>query len=284
MSSYYKPHRNPNWNYGGPNWRLSRSKIALFLECPRCFYIDNKLGTARPPGFPFNLNSAVDALLKKEFDIHREHATKHPIMEQYGVDAVPYMHKDIDIWRENFKGLDTKHNPTGFTVSGAVDDVWTNPQGELIVVDYKATSKDSKIDSLDEAWHDGYKRQMEIYQWLLRQKGFPVSDIGYWVYANATKDRAAFDGKLDFEVTLIAYQGNTDWIEDTLLRLKECLDSDELPRGSASCDYCTYREAVGKVLKPFSGSSAIPSATIKKTTITKVTVKKDEPEPTGQLF
>ena len=64
MSVYYKPDRSPDWNYGGNKWRLSRSKIGLFLECPRCFYIDNKLGTGRPPGFPFNLNSAVDALLK----------------------------------------------------------------------------------------------------------------------------------------------------------------------------------------------------------------------------
>ena len=65
MSQFYKPNRKPDWNYGGPRWRLSRSKIALFLECARCFYIDNKLGVARPPGFPFNLNSAVDFLLKK---------------------------------------------------------------------------------------------------------------------------------------------------------------------------------------------------------------------------
>src|SRR3990167_7184196 len=54
MSEYYKPHRKPDWNYGGPNWRLSRSKIDLFMSCPRCFYIDNKLGTARAP-HPSNL-------------------------------------------------------------------------------------------------------------------------------------------------------------------------------------------------------------------------------------
>jgi len=47
---------------------LSRSKVELFQDCPRCFYLDRRLGIARPPGFPFNLNSAVDALLKTEFD------------------------------------------------------------------------------------------------------------------------------------------------------------------------------------------------------------------------
>src|SRR3989344_4218576 len=150
MSQYYRPNRNPDRNYGGLKWRLSRSKIALFLECPRCFYVDNKLGVARPPGFPFNLNSAVDALLKKEFDVHRVNGTAHPLMKAYGVDAKPFAHKDLNTWRENFKGVECRHAGTGFTVSGAVDDVWVNKEGELIVVDYKSTSKSEKIEALDQ--------------------------------------------------------------------------------------------------------------------------------------
>ncbi|MSR71019.1 hypothetical protein EXS62_03215 [Candidatus Kaiserbacteria bacterium] len=258
MSQFYKPNRKPDWNYGGPKWRLSRSKIALFLECARCFYIDNKLGVARPPGFPFNLNSAVDFLLKKEFDIHRADGTPHPITTAYGVDAIPFKHPDIDVWRENFKGIEYKHAATGFTVAGAVDDVWVNPKGELIVVDYKSTSKDAKIESLDEAWHDGYKRQMEIYQWLLRQKGFAVSDTGYWVYANASKDKAAFDAKLEFEVTLIAYQGSTDWVEGTLSALKKCADSDALPTANEDCDYCRYRKSTQEVLSGYEKGKTQP--------------------------
>lgn len=246
MSSYYKPDRNPNWNYGGGQWKLSRSKIDLFIQCPRCFYLDNKLGTSRPPGFPFNLNSAVDALLKKEFDRHRTSISKHPIMDQYGIDAVPFAHDDINEWRENFKGMRFKHDATGFTVSGAVDDIWINPAGELIVVDYKSTSKDAKIETLDEDWHAGYKRQMEIYQWLLRRLGFKVSNTGYFVYANATKDREAFEGKLDFELTLIAYTGSDVWINKTLADIKECLESDVIPEAAEDCDFCRYRDMAGK--------------------------------------
>ena len=249
MSSYYKPKRAPDWNFGGPRWKLSRSKIDLFLNCRRCFYLDNKLGTARPPGFPFNLNSAVDALFKKEFDIHRAKKTSHPLMEQYGVDAVPFAHESIDEWRENFKGIQYKHPETGFTVSGAVDDIWINPAGELIVVDYKSTSKDSKIDSLDEDWHIGYKRQMEVYQWLLRKSGFEVSDTGYFVYANASKDKKAFDGKLEFEVTLIPYVGDASWVDGTLLDIKKCLENTDIPEASTDCDYCTYRDAAGRAFQ-----------------------------------
>jgi len=248
MSQYYKPNRNPGWNYGGPRWRLSRSKIDLFMNCPRCFYVDNKLGTARPPGFPFNINSAVDALFKKEFDFHRKAQTKHPIMEEYGVDAVPFQHPRIDIWRENFKGVDTFHEPTGFTISGAVDDLWVNSKEEVHVVDYKATSKDGTIDSLDQDWHVGYKRQMEIYQWLLRRNDLTVSNVGYFVYANASRDREMFDNKLDFEVTLISYTGDDSWVEPTLLNIKTCLDDPRVPKASDECEYCQYREAAGKAL------------------------------------
>lgn len=244
MSQYYKPNRKPDWNYGGSRWRLSRSKIDLFIECPRCFYIDNKLGVARPPGFPFNLNSAVDHLLKKEFDIHRAGKTAHPLMTHYGVDAVPFEHEHMDMWRDNFKGIECRHERTGFLVSGAVDDVWVNPKGELIVVDYKSTSKDDEIKALDQEWHAGYKRQMEVYQWLLRRNGFAVSDTGYFVYANGRRDKKAFDGKLEFDVTLIAHRGDDSWIEGTLTAIKETLDGTAIPTASPDCDYCRYRDAV----------------------------------------
>ena len=256
MSDYYKPDRKPDWNYDGPRWRLSRSKIDLFTNCPRCFYIDNKLGTARPPGFPFNLNSAVDALLKKEFDIHRAEKTAHPLMEQYGVDAVPFQDKRMDEWRDSLRGgIVYRHPEYGFPICGGVDDIWVNPTGELIIVDYKATSKDERITALDQDWHDGYKRQMEVYQWLFRKNGFTVSDVGYFVYANADKDKKAFDGVLEFEITLIPHKGDDSWVDSTITAIHECLESDELPKNAPDCDYCTYREMVGRKLQAFAGKA-----------------------------
>ncbi len=248
MSQYYNPERKPEWNYGGPKWRLSRSKIELFTECPRCFYLDNKLGVGRPRGPAFTINVAVDTLLKKEFDAHRARGSAHPLMKQYGIDAVPFKHKNIDIWRENFKGIECLHAPTGFTVSGALDDIWVNPEGELLVIDYKATSKNGKIETLaDSAWEKQYGRQIGIYQWLLRQNGFKVSDTGYFVYANASADKEAFDGKLEFEVTLVPHHGNSAWIEKALIEIKNCLDGASIPPSDPECDFCLYRNTVEKV-------------------------------------
>jgi hypothetical protein len=263
MSQYYKSDRSSDWNYGGNKWRLSRSKIELFVECPRCFYIDNKLGTGRPRGPSFTLNVAVDALLKKEFDVHRVRASKHPLMEHYGIMAVPFQHPKMDIWRENFKGIEHRHKETGMVISGAVDDVWQDADGKLIVVDYKATSKNGKIVTLDDsAWAAQYARQMGIYQWLLRQEGFQVASRGYFVYANASADKEAFDAKLEFEVTLVPCDGETEWIEPALIQLKKTLDADELPSASPDCDFCTYREAVGKKLQRFAKKTAHAQGTL----------------------
>lgn len=245
MSEYYNPTRTKNMYVSGSSepFKLSRSKIELFTECPRCFYLDRKLGVGRPPGFPFNLNSAVDKLLKKEFDIHRAASTKHPLMEHYGVDAIPFQHDMMDEWRENFKGVQYAHEPTNFLVTGAVDDIWINPKKELMVVDYKSTSKDAEV-TLDADWQMGYKRQMEIYQWLLRRVGHPVSNTGYFVYCNGRADKEAFDAKLEFDVKIIPYTGDSNWIEGTLADIKKCLESESIPEASDNCDYCQYREAV----------------------------------------
>lgn len=240
MSNYYNPHRKQSYNYGGSNWKLSRSKIDLFLECQRCFYIDNKLGIKRPPGYPFSLNSAVDHLLKQEFDIHRANGDPHPLIEKYGVDARPVAHDDLDEWRENFKGVQHLHEQTSILISGAIDDLWINSKDEYIVVDYKATAKNDEITELNEDWHEGYKRQMEVYQWLLRRNGYAVSDTGYFVYANGMTDRKAFDGKLEFDVTLIPYKGSDGWVEKVILNIKDCLDRDDIPEQGKDCDYCAY--------------------------------------------
>lgn len=240
MSEYYKPNRGPAWNYGGDNWKLSRSKIDLFLECPRCFYIDNKLGVKRVPGFPFALNSAVDSLLKKEFDIHRAKDEQHSLQKEYGIDAKPAPHDELDEWRRNFGGVRFLHKSTGLLVTGAIDDLWINSKGEYIVVDYKATAKEEAVTELDKEWQDGYKRQMEVYQWLLRQNGLKVSDTGYFVYCTGILDRKAFNKRIDFDIHLIAYKGNDSWVEKTLFKIKKCLDCGKIPASGKGCDYCSY--------------------------------------------
>lgn len=209
-------------------------------NAPRCFYLRSRHGVSRVSGPPFSLNVAVDALLKKEFDYYRKRKEPHPYMVEYGIDAIPYETEHMDDWTYNFHGVVHQHEKFGFHLYGAVDDLWIdNKTGEIIVVDYKATSKDGEV-SLDADWQISYKNQMEIYQYLLRHNGLKVSDTGWFVYCNGIKENNSFDGNLAFKVKLISYTGSSDWIEPTLQNIKDCLDSNEIPDANESCKYCSY--------------------------------------------
>lgn len=231
----------------GP-FKLSRTKIQDFLDCPRCFYLDRKCGTGRPGSLPFTLNTAVDTLLKKEFDRYREQDRPHPLMVRHEIDGIPFSHPELDDWRMNMKGIQALHEPTNFILTGAVDDLWINGAGELIVVDYKATSTSKEI-TLDEEYRKSYKNQMEIYQWLLRQKGFKVSKTGYFVYCNGDTSKENFEGKLEFSISVIPYIGDDSWIEPTLFMIRECLEGNICPGRKESCNFCNYRAAIRKHLQ-----------------------------------
>lgn len=190
------------------------------------------------------LNSAVDQLLKNEFDLLRKNGERHELMKKYKIDALPFNHSDLDKWRDNFVGAQYLHPETNLIITGAVDDLWINKNQELIVVDYKATSTTQEI-SLDDEYKRGFKKQMEVYQWIFRQKGFKVCKTGYFVYANAGRNRPKFDGRLEFKLMLIPHKGDTSWVEPTIFKIKKCLESNKIPPSGKECDYCKYRKLIG---------------------------------------
>jgi CRISPR/Cas system-associated exonuclease Cas4 (RecB family) len=237
------PYRGKYHKESEDSYKISRTAIENFVSCPRCFYLARRLKIDQPSGVPFTLNSAVDYLLKKEFDVHRKNHTPHPLMVENHIDALPFDDARLDEWRNNFKGIQFLHTKTNFLVYGAVDDVWVNPAGELIIVDYKATAKNDEV-NLDAEWQMSYKRQMEVYQWLFRKNGFTVSDTGYFVYCNGRKDKEAFDNILEFDIKVLPYTGNDSWIEKTLLKMKEVLESDVIPEFTETCAFCTYQKEI----------------------------------------
>ena len=213
------------------------------MQCPRCFWLDVRLKITRPNSPPFNINKTIDELLKKEFDTYRAKAEPHPLMRDNAIQAVPFKHDDLDKWRENFVGVQYKHLATNLLVFGAVDDIWVTDAGELVVVDYKATSKDKEV-SIDADWQISYKRQMEVYQWLLRQNGFKVSNMGYFVYTNGRIDLDGFNDRVEFRTKVIPYTGSDAWVEPTIKKMKQCMEGEMPAVGTAAmggeCDFCMY--------------------------------------------
>ncbi len=213
--------------------KLSRSKLELFLDCPRCFWLDVKKSVKRPPPAPYTINSAIDGLLKKEFDVHRENGTAHYLIKKYNIEAIPYKCDKIDAWRHNFTGVQFHHKPTDFLVFGAVDDVWVNPAGELIVVDYKATGANNH------QIYPQYKRQMEVYQWLLNKNNYKVAKGGYFLFAKVNKEGGFGSGKLSFDLFIEPQEGDFSWVEGSLFGAKKTLDG-PIPIHSPGCPYCQF--------------------------------------------
>ncbi len=249
MNKYRKRQRNIYSPDLKEPFRISRSKIDLFLQCPRCFYLDRRMGLGRP-GMPgWALNSAVDHLLKKEFDLLRENGETHKLMTEYGVDAIPFKHKDLPAWRDDYYkylGASVLHKKSNLEIYGIIDDIWVNQKTkELYIVDYKATSTSKEI-SLEDEYKQGYKRQMEIYQWIFRQMGFNISNTGYFLFANASKNLPTFDGKLEFKASILPYKGDDSWVDSAIMDIKKCLDSDKIPNSGEGCEHCEREGLIKK--------------------------------------
>jgi CRISPR/Cas system-associated exonuclease Cas4 (RecB family) len=238
--------RSPAYKPGQKSvYKISRSRIENFMRCRRRFWLAQRLKIDQPSSPPFLINSAIDALLKSEFDVFRAKGEQHPWQVEFKVDARPFAHKDLDRWRHVFTGVQRLHEPTNLLIFGGVDDVWINSDEELVVVDYKATAKDKEITDLEDSkWHDSYRRQMEVYQWLLRGEGHTVCDTGYFVYANGISKKDGFFNKVEFRTNVFPYKGSDKWIEPTLFEIKQVLEGD-IPKESADCEYCAYVEKRG---------------------------------------
>ena len=219
--------------------KISRTGIENFTRCKRCFWLDAVKKITAPFGPPFTLNLAVDHLLKNEFNYYRNLQTVPPILQEANINLIPFQHPSINDWRENFIGVRTHHQATGLDIAGAVDDIWVDANKVLYVVDYKATSKEGFV-SIETGWGVSYKRQVEVYQWLLRQNGFAVSNTAYFVYTNGIKGEGHFNDRLIFTTKLIPYEGKDTWIEPALLEINELLKSQVPPAATKDCKQCEY--------------------------------------------
>jgi hypothetical protein len=229
-------------------FKISRSKLNNFIDCPRCFYLERVKGL-KDPGMPgWALNTAVDELLKKEFDHYRKIQKSHPFILKNKLNFIPFQHEKIDYWRDALRGgIAFTDTDTNLEIHGGVDDIWFNPDNnELIVVDYKAQSKNETVETetyLENQYHQSYKVQMDIYVYILRQMKFTVSDTAYFLVCNGLKTPDKFDATLHFDLTLVPYKTNDSWVKNKIIDMKKTLESKDIPEINKFCEKCLYLDA-----------------------------------------
>tara|TARA_Y100000590_G_scaffold235337_1_gene264984 strand:+ start:1588 stop:2367 length:780 start_codon:yes stop_codon:yes gene_type:complete len=226
-------------------FKISRSKFNNFLDCQRCFYLDRVKGLKEPSMPGWALNSAVDELLKKEFDIYRKKKIPHPIMKKYKLNFIPFHHTDINHWRDALRGgISYLDKETNLIFHGGIDDIWLNiDTKELIVVEYKAQSSNLTVTNenyLENKYHQSYKIQMDIYVHILRKMNFKVSDMTYFLVCNGEKNFKEFNNKINFTTTLVPYKSNNNWVTEKIKEMKKILDGNEIPDYNINCEKCIY--------------------------------------------
>ena len=84
---------------------LSRTKVDLFFDCQRCFYLDQRFGVRRPHGTPLVINNTIVERIKNRLNKLRENQTTIPEGIKINRTFVPIQNDKIVHLRNSFSVL-----------------------------------------------------------------------------------------------------------------------------------------------------------------------------------
>lgn len=235
--------------------RLSPSTLNLFLECQKCFWLEQVQGIHRPRGIFPSLPGGMDNLIKKYFDKYRLQGKLPPEIEGK-VDGV--LMADLELlnkWRSWRTGLVHKDLETGAILSGALDDLLVNPHTKRVSAsqdqnntrfgvgvnpqkqvympfDYKTRGYDLKEDS-----SSFYQNQLNCYGLMLEANGLPPADHGYLCYYIPKEVNEG--GQVRFEITvkrMAIYPAQAKIV----FRSAVALIGGPMPKNHSACEYCSW--------------------------------------------
>jgi len=215
----------------GKRVQLSPNSLNLFLECPHCFWLDKVERIKRPPPYPYALNTAVDVLLKKEFDGYREKDEVPPLIFENSIRARLFHNQTLlNKWRSNFEGIRHYDPDLGAILFGAVDDILEFPDGKLAPLDYKSTG--SKVANV----YDRFQLQMDIYTYLLEKNGYQTPRKGYLAFYIVDKENG-FNNRLPFKKELHEIDTNPDDVTKLFKDAVATLERKAPPPHSPDCKF-----------------------------------------------
>jgi len=211
--------------------QLSPNSLDLFLECPHCFWLDKRQGIKRPPPYPYALNTAVDILLKQEFDDYRIKGKTHPLFLANNIQAKLFPNQDLlNQWRSNRVGIRYYDSELDATLFGAVDDILEFPDGKLAPLDYKSTG--SSVPKI----YDRFQLQMDTYTFLLEKNGFLTPRKGYLAFYIVDKENG-FGDRLPFRKELHEVETNPSDIPELFKDAVAILRKNVPPLHSPDCKF-----------------------------------------------
>ena len=219
--------------------QLSPNSLNLYLECPHCFWLDKKQGIKRPPPYPYALNTAVDLLLKEEFDKYRKKKELHPLLVAYNIPAKLFPNQELlNEWRNNFKGIRYYDAELDATLFGAVDDILEFTDGKLAPLDYKSTG--SKVATV----YDRFQLQMDVYTFLLEKNGYKTVRKGCLAFYVVDKENG-FADKLPFKKEIHMIDTDPSYVQGTFKEAVELLRKDTPSPHNQDCEFGHWLKDAG---------------------------------------
>jgi len=212
--------------------RLSPSTLNLFLECPRCFWLQINENIHRPRGIFPSLPGGMDLVIKDYFDKHREKNELPPELQGKISAKLLHDHTLLNKWRNWRTGLSFTDSDLGVTLFGALDDCLED-NGKFMPLDYK-TRGSAPRDGDSERY---YGNQLDCYSLLLQENGYPVGNYGYLVYY--FPEHVEENGTVIFNVKPIQLKIDPNRARKTLKDAIKLL-SGPIPPHHSECEYCVW--------------------------------------------
>ena len=220
-------------------FKLSRTKIDLFFECRRCFFLDQKFGVKRPHGTPLVLSNRIVEDFKKELNVCRVEKIIHSKVKELNKNLIPTSHSKLEEWKSSFKGASFLDDSTNLLIYGIIDDIWwdrlTNKNHSVVI---KSNSKKNPM-SYENIW-PGYWRQLSLYSYLLSKNHLTMSSTGILVFINTPTSMGQTKINSNFNLNIFEKILDFDWIEPTIKEIYKTLNNEKSPESSKKCKYCNY--------------------------------------------
>ncbi|MFC1643644.1 PD-(D/E)XK nuclease family protein [Chlamydiota bacterium] len=220
----------PSNSYNSSKLYLSPSALNIFLDCPRCFWLDKKMKIKRPRGIFPSLPGGMDFVIKNYFDKYRRDEKMPPEIEGKVEGS---LYPDLDImerWR-SWRKTELKYEDKDLNVvlSGALDDCLLD-DGFYIPLDYKTRGSELKSDP-----RVYYQNQLDCYCLILEKSGFKTKNLAYLLYYWPNEVRE--QGMVEFEVTPIRVETDYNTAIKTVTDAANLLKG-PMPDSKPDCEYC----------------------------------------------
>jgi len=214
---------------------LSPSNLNVFLDCPRCFWLEKNRAIKRPRGIFPSLPGGMDVVIKKYFDSYRLKDKLPPEIEGM---VTGKLFPDIimlEKWR-SWKNTNLCYEDKSIAVclSGALDDCLIE-NNLYIPLDYKTRGYELREDP-----GKYYQIQLDCYCLMLKASGYEIMDIAYLLYYWPLK--VSEDGVVKFHVELIKIRTNIESAKKIVKDAAFLLYS-PMPEPSPDCEYCNLVQA-----------------------------------------